>query len=233
MLQDFYAQLKGKYEGSLIRVKDAISVDKNAKEYLNRLAGRGLVEKVTWGWYYTGKNKKDIWEFLRNDKNFKILVGQTAASFWNHEFVHRDIVTLYVKDRSYGNALEELSRKRNWKIEAYHSQDPPKYVRIGSLNVQKLEENIIDCASRWAFLDALATIYENRKKVNLEKIAEHYYWNRLPGSDIRIGQVLGYAFRKFNEAMHKQLFPAYKTRLQDKFVRRTIDEAVEKVIEFA
>jgi hypothetical protein len=147
--------------------------------------------------------------------------------------VHRDVVTLYVKDKSYGKALEKFCKKRGWKLEISNSEESPECVKIGKLYVQDLGENIVDCTTRWAFVDAFATIYENRRKINLEKIAEHYYWNRLSGSNTRIGQVLGYAFRKFNDAMKKEVFPNYRTRLPDKFVRRTIDEAVEKVIEFA
>lgn len=233
MLDEFYTELRSKYSGSLIRTRTAKALDENAKEYLNRLAKEGLTERVTWGWYYVGDDAKDVWRFLENDKNFKVVIGQSAASFWNHAFVHRDVVSLYVKDRSYGKAVERFSKEKGWKVESYYSEDAPEYVRVGKLNVQKLEDNIIDCASKWAFIDAFATIYENRKKIDLEKIAQKYYWNRLLGSEIRIGQVLGYAFRKFNDAMHKEVFPSKRTRLPDKFVRRTIDEAVEKVIEFA
>jgi hypothetical protein len=233
MLDEFYNRVREKYSGSLVRTRTTRTLDENAKEYLNRLAKEGSVEKVAWGWYYIGDDAKDVWKFLENDKNFKVVIGQSAASFWNHAFVHRDVVTLYVKDRSYGKALERFSKKKGWKVETYYSGDVQEYVKVGKLNVQKLEENIIDCASKWAFVDAFATIYENRRRIDLEKIAKDYYWNRLPGSDTRIGQVLGYAFRKFNDALKKEVFPSYRTRLPDKFVRRTIDEAIEKVIEFA
>lgn len=233
MLQEFYSKLKKEYEGSLIRTKTAMAFDRNAKEYLNRLAKEGLVERVTWGWYHIPRSENDVWEFIRRDKNFKVVVGQSAASFWNKDFVHRDICTILVNDKSYGNALENLARARKWNVDIIYSKDLLEYEKVGNIYLERLDQNIIDCIGRWAFLDAFATIYEQRRKINLKKFMEKNYWKRIPNSNARMGPIIAYGFRRFNEAGSKKMFPEINGTLRDDFLRRTIDEAVERVIEFA
>ena len=109
----------------------------------------------------------------------------------------------------------------------------PKYEKIGPFYVKVLEENILDCLSRWAFLDAFATIYEQRRKIALENFLTKNYWRRIPRTDVRVGQVVGYALKKFNEVAGKKIFPEHTSRLENDFIRETIDEAVAKVMEFA
>ncbi len=231
MLMEFYSKLAEEFKGSLVRTCAVKEFNKNAKEYLHKLSRKGLVERVAWGWYFVKDNMIDVWDFLSRDKTFKIIVGQTAASLWNNDFVHRDVYTILVKDKSYARALENFSEKYGFKIEVSYSDNLPRYVKMGNLYVEDFTESIIDCLNRWAFLDAMAIIYEQREKINVGKFVRRYYWKRLAGSDIRIGQVLGYGFKKFNEETKRKIFPGYRISLKDKFVRRTIDEAIEKVVE--
>ena len=66
-LEKFYKSLAG-WKGSLVKVEYIQQT--NAKEYLNKLARAGLVERVTWGWYWIPGKAEDFWAFLGRDKNF-------------------------------------------------------------------------------------------------------------------------------------------------------------------
>ncbi len=80
-LKEFYNTLK-KHEGSLVRVSAAKKLNKNAREYLTKLAKQNIVEKSSWGWYYVKPKKEaSALEFLQQDQNFKAVVNQSAASF--------------------------------------------------------------------------------------------------------------------------------------------------------
>lgn len=170
-LKELYSELEKKYKGSLVSVKTVKSIRPNAKEYSSKLAKHGLIEKVTWGWYWIPDEIKDIWDFLSRDKNFKIVSAQTASSFWNYDFVHRDAYLLKIIDRSYGRALKEFAKKRGWMIELeYVKPEEVSYKKFDNLLVEDIEDNIIDCMQRWAFTDAFATLYANRKKLDLASL---------------------------------------------------------------
>ncbi len=230
-LQRFYGQLKEKHKGSLVSVHAVGKFEPNAKEYLNKLAKTGLIERVAWGWYWVPDSASDIWEFLRQDRNFKVVSAQTAASVWNGDFVHRDVYVLKVADRSYGRALREYGKKRGWRIEVeYVKPNEVSYTHVGGLLVEDLEENIVECLRKSAFADAFATLYANRKKIDPYKLARRTYWKRVTGSNIRVRQVLEYGYHLANELEGKRVFPEMKVRLSDDFVKRDVEEAVEKVV---
>src|SRR5208283_4550905 len=185
-LQRFYSKLK-KYRGSLVSVRAIEKIEPNAKEYLNKLATRGSIERVAWGWYWIPSSVADIWKFLREDKNFKVVSSQTAASIWNGDFVHRDVFVLKVTDRSYGRALQELAKKRGWKVELEHVRpNEVRYKNVDGLLVEDVEDSIIECLQKSAFTDAFATLYANRNRVNAGRLAERAYWTRIAGSDVRV-----------------------------------------------
>jgi len=169
---------------------------------------------------------------LEKDKNFKVVSAQTAASFWNNDFVHRDVYVLKVKEKSYGKALKEFARKRGWSIEVEYLNDSTKikYRKIGNLLVEDIEENVIECLQKWAFADAFATLYENRDKINLNRLYKESYWKRISKTNIRAKQALEYGFHQLSELGGPE-FPHRETRLEDEFVKREIDEAIEKVVE--
>jgi len=77
---------------------------------------------------------------LEKDKNFKVISAQTAASFWNNDFVHRDVYVLKVKDRSYGKALKEFAKKKGWNVEAEYSKDPSKRARFNNFTPREQRE---------------------------------------------------------------------------------------------
>ncbi|MCL1977622.1 MAG: hypothetical protein FWG55_05945 [Candidatus Bathyarchaeota archaeon] len=234
-LADFLGKLQP-YCGSLIRVKAIKSIEPKAKEYLNKLSKQNLIERITWGWYWvpTDEIVVDVWDFLEKDQNFKVISAQTAASFWNNDFVHRDIYTLMVKDRSYGSALQEFAKKRGWQIELEYLKDSSKvkYRKVGNLLVETIEDNVVGCLQRWAFVDAFATLYEHRDKIDWDRLYQNAYWKRISKTNVRAKQVLEYGFCQFEELGSGVKFPCRETQVRDDFVRREVDEAVERVVEF-
>ena len=124
-LTQFSKKLK-LYEGSLVSVKSVKGIEPNAKEYLNKLSKEGSIERVKWGWYWVTAEVKDVWDFLEKDQNFKVVSAQTAASFWNNDFVHRDVYVLKVNDKSYGKALKEFGKKKVGILRLNIQRTPPK-----------------------------------------------------------------------------------------------------------
>jgi len=223
------------YCGSLVRVKDIKSIEPKAKEYLHKLSKQDLIERVTWGWYWIPTLEiADIWSFLEKDQNFKVISAQTAASFWNNDFVHREVYILSVVDKSYGHALKEFAKKRGWKIETKYVPDASKvkFRKIGSLFVEAVEDNIVECLQKWAFVDAFATLYEHKDNIDWDKLYKNAYWKRISKTNIRAKQVLEYGFGQFEELGSSIKFPYRETLVRDDFVRREVDEAVERVVEF-
>jgi hypothetical protein len=230
-LTEFIEKLRA-LEGSLVRVRSIRGIEPNAKEYLSKSSKEGLIERVKWGWYWVPTQIRDVWDFLEKDKNFKVISAQTAASFWNNDFVHRDVYVLRVKDKSYGKALKEFAKKKGWTFEVEYSRDPSKikYRKIGNLFVEDIEENVIECLQNWAFTDAFATLYENRDRINLDRLYKESYWKRISKTNVRVRQVLEYGFHQIGE-LNGVEFPHRETKLEDAFVKREIDEAIEKVVE--
>ena len=230
-LQEFSDRLKP-FKGSLVRVSSVEGIEPRAKEYLNNASKEGVVERIMWGWYWVPTEIKSVWDFLEKDKNFKVISAQTAASFWNNDFVHRDVYVLKVKEKSYGKALKEFARKKGWSIEVEYLKDPTKieYRKVGNLLVEDIEENVIACLQNWAFTDAFATLYENRDKINLNRLYKESYWKRISRTNVRVKQALEYGFHQLAELSGAK-FPHRETKLEDDFVKREIDEAIEKVVE--
>jgi hypothetical protein len=230
-LAKFNEKLKP-FKGSLVRVNSVRGIEPNAKEYLNKLAKEGSIERVKWGWYWIPTEVKDIWSFLEKDKNFKVVSAQTAASFWNNDFIHRDVYVLKVKDKPYGKALKEFAKKKGWNVEVEYlkAESKIKYRKVGNLFVEDIEENVIECLQNWAFADAFATLYENRDKINLDRLYRESYWKRISKTNVRAKQALEYGFHQLKEIGGVE-FPHREAKLEDDFVRREIDEAIEKVVE--
>ncbi len=232
-LKKFHMQLKKQYAGSLVSVDTAKKIHKYAKQYLIKLAKEELVEKINWGWYYIPNKAEDIWDFLRSDINLKIVAGQSAASFYNQDFIHRDIVVLKVPDKSFANALKEYVKKKGWKVELKYFKGKIKTRKIQGLLVEELEETVSDCLQGWAFIDAFSAIYSNRKRVDLKRLEKNVQWKRISGTDVRMRQALNYGLNQINDLADKHIFPEREVRLSDNYVQNEIDEAIEKVVEFA
>lgn len=232
-LQHFYSRLKERYAGSLVKVEDTKHIEPNAKEYLIKLAKAGLIEKVRWGWYFIPNDVKDAWDFFEEDRGFKIICCQTAASLLNQDFVHRDAYSLKVSDKSYGRALEEFAKRRGWRISVEYVAKPKGYTRIDRLLVEGVDETIIECMQKWAFMDAFAVLYTNRKSIRLEELLKRNYWQRVSGTKIRVRQALEYGCRLINDLTDERIFDVRGRKLGDDYVKSEIEEAVEKVVELS
>ena len=226
-LEKFYNQLK-KHEGSLVKVSTVKSMNRHAKEYLIKLAKLERIEKIIWGWYYVTPKKEPATalEFLAKDKNFKIIIGQSAASFWNQDFIHRNAVSIAVNSLSYKKVLEAFAKKHGWNIliEYNKGAEGIKYRKFGNLLVEDREQTIIECMRRWAFVDAIATLYAN-KNLPFQQLIKHSFWVRISGTDVRVRQAIDYAAYKLFKA-------GRKVYIKNEFVRTELDEAISKVNEF-
>ena len=250
-LKEFYSKLK-KYRSSLVKVSTAKKLDNNAKEYLVKLAKQAVIEKVAWGWYYIPEKysfsesrrsraspkitpKKDVaaLEFLHQDQNFKIVVSQSAASFWNQDFVHRETLNIVVDDRPLKKVLETFAKKKGWQFSVEYNKDAHKlkYEKIKKLSVEGPNEVIIECVKNWAFVDAIAVLVVNKNKINWHKLSKKSYWTRISGTNVRVRQAIEYVAYQLNKKTDSR-FDAKKITINNNFVRQELDEAVEKVLEF-
>ncbi len=232
-LKEFYGVLK-KYEGGLIRVSSAKKLNKNSREYLTNLEKQSVVEKAAWGWYYI-KPKKEAGalEFLQQDQNFKAFVSQSAASFWNHDFIHREMLTVVVDNKSFKKALEAFAKKKGWQLTVEYNKNARKlkFEKIKKLSVEGPDTSIIECVKNWAFADAIAVLVVNKKSINWQKLTERSYWIRVSGTDVRVRQVIEYAAYQLNKKTDIN-FDVRKISINNIFVKRELDEAIEKVLEF-
>ena len=232
MSATFYEKLEQDFKGSLIQVREAERIDANAKVYLNRLARNGQVERVAWGWYWVPGKYRDFFDFLGKEQHFKVLHKQSAAAYWNGDFIHRDHYTVAVDDQSYGKALESFADSRGWKVVTERRKfKKSDYEKVGPLYVEALEPTIIDCTKDWSFADALACLQENESDIDWRKISKRF-WERTKGSDVRVGQVLKYGMDLMNQESGKSSSEG-RTRIPDSFVRRQIEEAAMKVVDLA
>ena len=232
-LKEFYDALK-KHEGSLVSVSTAKKINKNAKAYLFNLEKQGVVEKAAWGWYYVKPKKEaSALEFLQQDQNFKAIVSQSAASFWNHDFIHREALNVVVDDKSFGKALAAFAKKKGWQLTIEYNKDARKlkFEKIRKLSVEGPDTAIIECVKNWAFADAIAVLVVNKNRINWQKLTGRSYWTRISGTDVRARQAIEYAAYQLNKKSDTK-FNVRKITINDNFVRQELDEAVEKVLEF-
>jgi hypothetical protein len=86
------------------------------------------------------------------------------------------------------------------------------------------------CMQKWAFADAFATLYENKDRINLDRLYKESYWKRISKTNVRAKQALEYGLHQLGELSGVE-FRHREAKLEDTFVRREIDEAIEKVAE--
>jgi len=233
-LERFSSALREKWKGSLFTVSEAKKIDDRAKEYLYRLGKLGEVERIQWGWYYIPEEQRDAWDFLASDERFKVLIKQTAASIWNYDFVHRNVYRLAVEYISYKKALERFGKERGWIFEVeYYGKVPYEYKKVDKLFIETQESCLVNCIADWSFLDAFAVLYFRRDDISFDKVRELGRWKRISRTDTRVWNAIKYGCNLFNERLEKRLFNVKATRLEKEDVKELIEEAVEKVMEFA
>lgn len=233
-LQSFKDALEKKFSGSLFSVSHAQHFHNRAKEYLYRLSKTGQVEHVSWSWYYFPKKYRDPWDFLSKDKGFKVVIKQTAASIWNYDFVHREVYRLAVEDKSYKKALERFAEKMAWTFEVeYYDKIPYEYIRVDELFVESPEFCVINCMADWSFMDAFAILYFRKDEIDLDKLKRLGRWRRISKSDVRVWTAIKYGCDLFNKNLGKRLFNVRSTNLEQEDIKELVDDAVNKVVEFA
>jgi hypothetical protein len=230
-LDDFNKRLRKSWRGGLVKVEQV--KEPNAREYMHNLARAGCIEHVTHGWYWVPGEIGTFYDFLRADKNFKVVSGQSAASIWNNDFIHRDVYSLKVRDKSYANALKSFAKKRGWETEIEVVKGDIPYIEQQGLKVESVSDAIIECLQSWAFADAFSALYLNRTEVRLKELSKKAYWKRLSKTPIRIRQILEYGSEKINELTEKKVFNVRRIEIEDDFIRNELDEAVEKVVSLA
>lgn len=232
-LESFKTTLKQKLSGSLFSVSDAKQINRRAKEYLHRLSKSGEVQRIHQGWYYIPK-KQDVWEFLAKDKNFKVLIKQTAASIWNYDFIHRNIYRLAVEDQSYKNAVEKFAKDMGWLFEVeYHEKIPYEYRKVDELFVESPESCIVSCISEWAFMDAFATLCYKRSEIDFDKLRRLGRWKRISKTHIRVWTAIKYGCKLLNEQLGRSVFKVRATNLEQNYIKELIEEASGRMMEFA
>lgn len=77
-LDEFRTALDRRWKGRLVRVHDAVAIEPRAKEYMASLARRGMIERVTWGWYWIPGPLKDFLTFLAKEQTDPNRVPQQA-----------------------------------------------------------------------------------------------------------------------------------------------------------
>jgi len=233
-LERFSSALRERWKGSLFTVSEAKKIDVRAKEYLHRLGRLGEVERVCWGWYYLSEKHRDVWDFLTSDRRLKVLIKQTAASIWNYDFVHRNVYRLAVEDASYKRALERFGKERGWIFEVeYYDEIPYEYREVDRLFIETPESCLVNCMADWAFLDAFAVLYFRKDEISFEKVRELTRWKRISRTDTRVWNAIKYGCNLFNEQKERKVFDVKATRLEQDDVKELVEEAVEKVMEFA
>jgi len=235
-LEKFFEHLESKWEGSLFTVKDVEQIHHRAKEYLYRLEKAGKVERVCWGWYYLPGEIKDVWDFLAKDRGFKVVIKQTASSIWNYDFIHRNVYRLAVKNPSYKRALKEFARKKSWIFEVEYYDNLKKkfdYQKVDGLFVEKPDSCIVNCTVDWSFLDAFATLYFRRDEIPLENVKNLGRWKRISKTNVRAWNVIKYGCNLLNKYLNEDVFNVRDTSLRREDLKELVEEAVEKVVEFA
>ena len=96
-----------------------------------------------------------------------------------------------------------------------------------------MEDNIIECLKNWAFTDAFAAVYENRNNIDFKKLYGQTYWMRISRTKVRIKQALEYGCSKINQAIGKNIIPSRNIEFNDQYIKREIDESIEKVMDLA
>jgi len=233
-LDKFKTMIETNWPGSLISLKHARELHPRAKEYLYRLSRRNEIKRVVRGWYIIPLDYRDPWDFITRDKGFKVIIKQTAASIWNYDFIHRDVIHLAVKDKAYGRALEALGKMIGWNFEVeYHKVIPYEYRKINNLYIETIESSIVSCIVDWSFIDAFATLYFRRREIDFSKLKTLSKWKRISNTDLRAWTLIKYGCSLLNEHLGRRIFKIKPTEIKQMDIKELVKEAVEKVIEHA
>ncbi|NHW00042.1 MAG: hypothetical protein HA496_10460, partial [Thaumarchaeota archaeon] len=122
----------------------------------------------------------------------------------------------------------------NWDFEVeYYKKIPYEYEKVDDLFVETLESCIVNCLVEWSFVDAFAALYFRREEVDFDKLRNLGRWKRVSKTDLRVWTLIKYGCKLFNEYFGKEIFKFKAAEVKEADVRELINEAMEKVVEFA
>jgi hypothetical protein len=233
-LDEFKDRLVQDFSGSMFSLSQAQKAHRRAKEYLHRLVKSDSVKRIALGWYWIPTGYEDAWEFLARDRGFKVIVKQSAASIWNYDFVHRDVLRLAVNDQSYRRALEIFAQAMSWSFEVeFYRKIPYGYRKVDGLFVETLESCVVNCLAEWSFMDAFAALYFRREEIDFSELRRLGRWKRVSRTNLRVWTLIKYGCKLFNKRLGREVFRFKAGEIKQADVRGLINEAVEKVVEFA
>ncbi len=157
-----------------------------------------------------------------------------AALFFYRDFVHRNVYRLAVEYQSYKRVLESFGRKRGWifEVEKY-DKVPCEYREVDGLLVERPENCVVSCLADWVFIDAFAVMYFRRDDISLDRLKELGRWKRFSGTNTRVWSAIKYDCSLFNTRLGEKVFNFTRTSLRQGDIRELVEEAVEKVMDFA
>ncbi|MDT7891970.1 MAG: hypothetical protein RQ952_04430 [Thermoproteota archaeon] len=122
----------------------------------------------------------------------------------------------------------------NWNFEIeYYKKIPYEYKEFDGLFVETLESCIVSCFTEWSFIDAFAVLYFRRKEVDFDKLSNLGRWKRASQTNLRVWTLIKYGCKLLNEHFGKEIFKFKAFEIKQAHMKELVEEAIEKVIEFA
>jgi hypothetical protein len=87
--------------------------------------------------------------------------------------------------------------------------------------------------AEWSFIDAFAALYFRREEVDIDELKNLGRWKRVSKTNLRVWTLIKYGCRLFNEHFGREVFKLKAAEVKQDDIKELVDEAVEKVIEFA
>jgi hypothetical protein len=87
--------------------------------------------------------------------------------------------------------------------------------------------------AEWSFIDAFATLYFRREEVDFDKLRDLGRWKRVSKTNLRVWILIKYGCKLFNEYLGREVFKFKSVEIKQVDVKELVNEAVEKVVEFA
>ena len=127
-----------------------------------------------------------------------------------------------------------FAKSMGWDFEVeYHRKIPYKYEKVDVLFVETLESCIVNCLAEWSFIDAFAALYFRREEVDFNELRELGRWKRVSKTNLRVWTLIKHGCKLFNEYFGREVFKLKAAEVKQDDIKELVDEAVEKVIEFA
>ena len=76
-------------------------------------------------------------------------------------------------------------------------------------------------------------MYFRREEVDLDKLRNLGRWRRVSKTNLRIWTLIKYGCRLFNEHSGREVFKFKAVEIKQADIKELVNEAVEKVVEFA